>query len=83
VLPGLTLTAHHGKLHRGRRTRVTFVVTDAGDPVKGAKVRADGSSGATNSKGKVTLELTPQHTLKATASHTGYVAGIARLVVFR
>jgi hypothetical protein len=83
VLPGLTLTAHHGKLHRGQRTRVTFVVTDAGDPIKGAKVRADGSAGATNSKGKVTLELTPQHTLKATASHTGYVAGIARLVVFR
>jgi hypothetical protein len=83
VLPGLTLTGQPAKLHRGHRTKVTFVVTDAGDPVKGAKVQADGRSGATNSKGEVKLQLTAQHTLKAAASDVGYIAASARLAVVR
>jgi hypothetical protein len=83
LLPGLTLTASPGKLHSGRRTRVTFLVTDAGDPVKGARVSAGGHSGATNAKGKVTLELETQHALSATATDAGYVVAGARLKVGR
>lgn len=83
VLPGLTLTADPSRLRRGRSTRVTFVVTDAGAPVKGAKVRAGRQSAATNSKGKVTLELTAERRLKAVAIRAGYVDGTARLAVVR
>jgi hypothetical protein len=83
VLPGLTLTAAPSTLHRGRSTRVTFAVTDAGDPLNGARVRAAGLSAATNSKGKATLELTAQHSLKATATRAGYVPGTTRINVKR
>lgn len=51
VLPGLTLAAK-----RSGKT-VTFTVTDAGDPVAGAKVKAGGRSGSTDAKGKVKLTL--------------------------
>jgi len=34
VLPGLTLLADPQKLHRGKKTDVTFIVRDAGDPVE-------------------------------------------------
>ena len=82
-LPGLSLTAAPRKLHRGHGTTVSFQVTDAADPVRGARVSAAGHSGTTNSNGKVTIELTAQHTLKATATHGGYVAGSARIRVVR
>ena len=49
IRPGLTLKA------RKRFGRVTFTVTDAGDPVRGATVRLAGRSGRTNAKGRVTL----------------------------
>jgi hypothetical protein len=51
IKPGLTLKA---RKHDGR---VTFTVTDAGDAVRGATVRAAGHSGRTNGKGRVTLTL--------------------------
>ena len=66
-------------LHRGRKTGVRFSVTDAGDAVKGARVSAGGHSGTTNSKGRVTLQLTAAHALRAVATHGGYVAGTERL----
>jgi hypothetical protein len=83
VLPGLTLAVYPGKLHRGKKTSVTFEVTDAGDPVKGAKVRAGGHSATTNSKGRATLELISRHALKATAADDGYVAASVTLGVVR
>jgi hypothetical protein len=62
VLPGLSLAAKRsGK-------SVTFVVTDAGDPVKGAKVKAGGKSGTTDSKGRVTLALKSKTASRATKS---------------
>jgi hypothetical protein len=79
--PGLSLTARPRKLHRGRRTSVTFVVTDAGDPVRGARVSAAGHSGATNSKGRVTLHLSAGHAFKAVASHAGYVTATVHMKV--
>jgi hypothetical protein len=62
VRPGLTLKA------RKSGGRVTFTVTDAGDPVRGARVKA-GRSGRTDSKGRVTL---PRRKGTATATATGY-----------
>jgi hypothetical protein len=77
VLPGLTLAASTSVL--GRRPRsVTFTVTDAGDAVSGATVRAAGRSGRTGSNGKVTLRgLSGSATARATKS--GYVAATKRL----
>ena len=77
VLPGLTLAASVSSL--GRRPRsVTFTVTDAGDPVSGATVRARGRSGRTASNGRVTLSgLNGSATARATKS--GYVAATKRL----
>ena len=42
VLPGLALAASPAKLRKGRTTTVRFTVRDAGDPVKGARVKAGG-----------------------------------------
>ena len=62
VLPGLTLA--------GKRAgdSVTFTVTDAGEPVKSAKVKAGGKSGTTDSKGKVKLTLKSKTASRATKS---------------
>ena len=74
TLPGLSLSASRAKLPRGKTVSVTFAVRDAGDPVKGAKVKAGGKSGTTNAQGKVTLRLTGAgRTLKAAASKSKYV----------
>ena len=55
-LPGLTLLAR-GRPRRGKDTKLEFTVLDAGDPVKGASVKAGGDSGATSAKGTVTLTV--------------------------
>jgi hypothetical protein len=70
IRPGLTLKA------RERSGRVTFTVTDAGDPVRGATVRAGGRSGKTNRQGKVTLTLKKG---RATASAPGYARAKLRV----
>jgi hypothetical protein len=64
VLPGLSLA--------GKRngSKVTFTVTDAGDPVAGAKVKAGAKSGSTDGKGRVTLTLKRKTASRATK--TGY-----------
>jgi hypothetical protein len=70
IKPGLTLKA---RKHSGR---VTFTVTDAGDPVRGARVRAGGQSGRTNAKGRVTLALERG---KAKATAPGYTRATRRI----
>ena len=70
IKPGLTLKA---RKHDGR---VTFTVTDAGDPVRGAKVRLEGNSGRTNGRGRVTLDA-KRGRAKATAS--GYARATVRV----
>jgi hypothetical protein len=70
VHPGLTLRA------RKRSGRVTFTVTDAGDPVRGAKVRLAGRSGRTDRRGRVVLALARA---KATATAPGYAPAKLRL----
>lgn len=65
ILPGLTLSAAsaHGK--------IKFRVTDAGSPVRGAKVKAGGRSKRTNSAGRATINLRAGR-YRATATKTGY-----------
>jgi len=82
LLPGLTLSARPGKLRRGARQDVRFTVSDAGDPVKGARVRAGGKSGVTNAAGRVTLELAGR-AATAKASRVGYTGARKRLGVRR
>ena len=75
VLPGLALAASPAKLRKGRTTTVRFTVRDAGDPVKGATVKAGGKSGTTDSKGRVELDL-PGKAVTATATHGGLREGV-------
>jgi hypothetical protein len=82
--PGLTLLAEPKKLHRGKKTEVTLTVLDARDPVSGAKVSAQGKSGRTNAKGKVTLTLKGTgRSVAAKATASGYAGAGVRLRVLR
>jgi hypothetical protein len=84
VFPGLTLLASPAKLHRGKTTQVTFIVRNAGDPVKGVKVAAQSKSGLTNAKGKVTLALTGRgKSVLARVTGTGWTGDELRLRVVR
>ena len=78
ILPGLTLSARPRRLRRGRTQDVRFVVSDAGDPVRGARVRAGGASGTTGQGGGVTLRL-PGRAVTARATKRGYTAAQRRL----
>jgi hypothetical protein len=71
ILPGLTLTA------KRQSGKVTFTVTDAGDPVKGATVKAGGKSAKTDAKGRAVLKLKGKPAAQATAS--GYTPATLRL----
>ena len=71
VLPGLTFQAKRSK------DRVTFSVTDAGDPVKGATVKAGSRLGKTDSNGRVTLTLKTKATALAIAS--GYTPATVKV----
>lgn len=65
VRPPLTLIVTKGK------TKVTFKVVDAGDPVPGAKIVFAGKTLTANSAGKATAPR-PKVTRKATATRSGY-----------
>jgi hypothetical protein len=75
ILPQLSL--HASALGAGE---ARFVVTDAGDPLAGAKVRFRGRTGTTNGSGLVTLQL-PLGPGNATAAKAGYRGAGTRLVV--
>jgi hypothetical protein len=77
VHPGLTLKASRSSLPKQPPKSVTFTVLDAGDPVKGAKVKVSGRSGTTNGKGKVTFTLKDHATARASAD--GYVGARVHL----
>jgi ribosomal protein L16/L10AE len=62
---------------------VRFTVLDAGDAVKGAKVKAGGKSGTTDARGRVTLTLTSRKAVRARATESGYAAANRRLAVRR
>ncbi len=51
----LSVSANHGKITNTHANKVTFTVTDAGDPVAGAKVKVAGKTATTGKNGKVTV----------------------------
>jgi hypothetical protein len=80
ILPGLTLTASPRRLDRDEATEVTFTVTDAGDPVEGARVSARGRSDRTDEDGHATLELTgSERAITALATLRGYTSARLKL----
>ena len=85
VLPGLSLSASPTSVHHKPATHVTFTVSDAGDPVAGAKVKVGGVSGTTSAAGTVSLTLGPfakkvKH-VTATATRAGYSNAALKLKV--
>jgi hypothetical protein len=66
AFPGLTLTA------AGRKV-IHFLVSDAGDPVAGARIRVDGRTLRTDPRGRATVDL-PAGRFKAIASKRNYVS---------
>lgn len=80
--PGLTLAARPHTFTR--KAMVVFTVTDAGEPVEGARVTAGGKSATTGEDGKASIELGPYSSarrLKAKATKAGYVPAAATLRV--
>jgi hypothetical protein len=71
VLPGLTLACVGGKVVKCR-------VLDAGDPVKGAKVRLGGKTLRTNAQGRVRRDLS-RGSYIVTASKSGYTGASMRV----
>ncbi|WP_028067359.1 hypothetical protein [Solirubrobacter soli] len=69
--PGLSLAARraHGK--------VELTVTDAGDPVAGARVTLAGRHGVTDAAGTATI--TTRHSGRASATKAGYVRATSRV----
>jgi hypothetical protein len=51
----LSISANHGKITNTHANKVTFTVTDAGDPISGAKVKVAGKTVTTGKNGKVTV----------------------------
>lgn len=84
VLPGLTIIASPARIARGRTATVRFRVLDAGDPVRGARVRVGRASGVANASGTVRLSLTGAGAaLTARATAPGYTAGVTAVRVTR
>jgi hypothetical protein len=84
VLPGLSLTAAPSTFSHKKAKTVTFTVTDAGQPVAGAKVSCLGKSGKTTARGTVKLKFhrgtaTGKH--GCTAASFGYSVGQATIKV--
>jgi len=71
INPGLTLTAAK------RGSGYTLTVTDAGSPVKGAKVKGAGKSDTTDAKGRAQLSVRRKTTVTASAS--GYTSASVKL----
>ncbi len=69
VLPGLSLACRGGSI-------VSCTVSDAGAPVRGAKVRVGGRTLTTNARGKASADL-PAGSYRAAASKAGYTSASA------
>jgi hypothetical protein len=84
ILAGLSLTAKPGTFSHKKPGRVSFTVTDAGQPVAGARVSCLGTSGRTAASGKVKLKFrrgAAAGTHGCTATKTGYSIGKATIKV--
>lgn len=81
--PGMTFQARPGTLRSGQPTEVVFTVSDAGDPVAGATVRAAGRSGTTDGMGRVKLTLRARAAVAARATRSGYATATRSLALRR
>ena len=83
VLAGLTVKAGPKKWNGNKPVAVKFTVTDAGQAVKGAKVKAKGKKCTTNKKGVCTLVFPKQGPGKfnVLATRKEYAAGSVRVRV--
>ena len=84
ILPGLSLTAKPGTFSHRKAKTVTFTVTDAGQPVAGARVSCLGKNGKTAASGKVKLKFrkgAAVGTHGCTAAAFGYSVGQTTLKV--
>ncbi len=73
--PGLTLSAKPTKVKLHHKAKIHFTVRDAGDAVKGAKVKVAGHSATTDAKGRASITIGPyasRHRLHASARRTGF-----------
>ena len=83
VLPGLTLRSRPKKWDGDGRRKVMLKVTDAGDPVKGARVKARlhgkklTCTTAANGTCRVTFPKSGPGTVKIKASRAGYAPAVA------
>jgi hypothetical protein len=73
VWPKLSLTGSRSG------AKIVFRVTDAGDAVAGATVKAGGKTLKTNASGRATLALAPGGRVKATASQAAYAPATATI----
>ena len=75
LLPGLTLRHVRTERRPNGSVALIFRVSDAGDPVAGARVAVGSASDLTGGNGVATVVLGAQRpgTLRATASRAGYV----------
>lgn len=81
LLPTLTAKARPKKLNKGR---VTIVVSDAGDPVSGARVRLRGRSTTTDADGEAVFRISKRvrsKTYEATVTKGGYRQAVAKVKV--
>ncbi|MBI1349960.1 MAG: hypothetical protein GC156_02450 [Actinomycetales bacterium] len=77
-----TLTVKAAPATVRRNAPVKVLVTDAGDPVAGAKVKIGGRMGTTNASGKVTLNApSSRGSAKVVASKAAYNPGVTRIRV--
>ncbi len=83
VQAGLTVKASPKSLKAGHKVTLKFTVTDAGDAVKGAKVKVKSKSCTTNKKGvcTVTFDKLKKGKFNALASRKQYAAGSVRITV--
>jgi hypothetical protein len=87
VLPGLTLTVKPRKWDGSQPRRVTLKVTDAGDPIKGARVKATLSgkvfSCTTGADGtcKLRIPASKRVKLKLKAVRSGYAPAKAAAII--
>jgi hypothetical protein len=80
----LSISANHGKITNTHSNKVTFTVTDSGDPVAGAKVKVAGKTATTGKNGKVTITFAKgakPGTYTATASSANYFNGTTTLKI--
>ena len=84
VLTGLSVTANPASFSHTKSKKLTFTVTDAGQPISGAIVSCLGKSGSTHSAGTVKLkfpkgEPTGKH--RCIARHVDYAVGTVTIKV--